>query len=42
MTNDHVIVGSSTHESQERETIMFCSQQYINMYIWNLKQKRPY
>ena len=28
MTNGHVIVGSSAHESQEKETIMFCSQQY--------------
>ena len=27
MTNGHMIVGSSAHESQERETIMFCSQQ---------------
>ena len=27
MTNGHVIVRSSTHESQEREIITFCSQQ---------------
>ena len=27
MTNDHVIVGSSPPESQERETITFWSQQ---------------
>ena len=27
MTNGHVIVGSSAHESQEKETISFCSLQ---------------
>ncbi len=29
MTVGHVIVGSSAHESQERETNTFCSQQVL-------------
>ena len=29
MTNDHVIFGSSAHESKEGETITFCSKQII-------------
>ena len=30
MTNGHVIVGSSVHESQEKESITFCSQQILS------------
>ena len=31
MTNGHLIVGSSTHKSQEKETITFCSKQHYSI-----------
>ena len=34
MKNCHMIVGSSAHESQEKDTITFCSQQGLDSCIF--------
>ena len=41
MTNGHMIVGSTTHEALEKETITFCSQHTytevtVQFFPWNL------
>ena len=42
MTNGHVIVGSSTYVSQERETITFCFQQGLPQDLLDIESYVPY